>query len=278
MDKELCGKSYELANGHFATCHLPKGHEGRCTGFLTGEMAGTVILWDGKYESEEYQYLKENINKLKGDVKMKKWLLEARLESGMGVNQVKVGELMDGCKSDDECKEIISTLLNAGETKEYKENVFLRLGEFEGATLEDAFNKYFEEFDGDDQNELFFAHQIDAKELASSGCACGGSCGGHSDKTQDEFNFTESDDVVQGSIDSGELFIQEKVVVWKECRYKLKEGATLESVREDLRNGNWRQWDYDSSDMEVITETEEALEGSGTLEVYNRNNVKLGSN
>ena len=179
MDKELCGKSYELANGHFATCHLPKAHEGRCTGFLTGEMAGTVILWDGKYESEEYQYLKENINKLKGDAKMKKWLLEARLESGMGVNQVKVGELMDGCKSDDECKEIISTLLDAGETKEYKENVFLRLGEFEGATLEDAFNKYFEEFDGDDQNELFFMHQIDAKELASSGCACGGSCGGH---------------------------------------------------------------------------------------------------
>ena len=166
-------------------------------------------------------------------MKNRKWLLEVQLEKGTGVNQVKVGELMDGGKTDDECKEIISTLLEAGETREYNENVFLRLGEFEGATKEEAFNNYFEAFDGDDQNELFFMHQIDAVELAVE-CGCGGNCSTSDnmaklkdakdliDSMSNEFKFIADDETIADAIDSGELFIQEKVTAWNETssRYK----------------------------------------------------------
>ena len=122
-------------------------------------------------------------------MKKKKWLLEAQLISGKGVNQVKVGELMGDFKEEnvDEFREAVSTLIEAGETREYNEGVFLRLGEYEGATIEEAYNNYFEAFDGDDHNELFFMNQIEAIELA--GCACGGKCGGHESKE----NGVESD-------------------------------------------------------------------------------------
>lgn len=179
-----CNKQFEFANGYITTaCYLEKGHKGKCSGFVLGNSC----KWDGRYDTEEQEYYghqvhfdtdTEHKSNIEGDIHMKnrKWLLEVHLEKGTGVNQVKVGELMDGSKTDDECKEIISTLLEAGETREYNENVFLRLGEFEGATKEEAFNNYFESFDGDDQNELFFLHQIDAKELAVE-CGCGGNCG-----------------------------------------------------------------------------------------------------
>ena len=116
-------------------------------------------------------------------MKKKKWLLEAQLISGKGVNQVKVGELMGDFKEEnvDEFREAVSALIEAGETREYNEGVFLRLGEYEGDTIEEAYNSYFEAFDGDDHNELFFMNQIEAIELAGCACACGGNCGGHDD-------------------------------------------------------------------------------------------------
>ena len=124
-------------------------------------------------------------------MKNKRWSLEVALLSGVGVNQVKVGELMGDFKEEDteHFNEVVRGLIEQGETKEYSENVVLKLGEFEGETVMDAYTEYFEAFDGDDQNELFFMNQIEALELAGNGCACGGNCGGHESKE----NGVESD-------------------------------------------------------------------------------------
>ena len=115
---------------------------------------------------------------------MKKWLLGTKLISGKGIKQVKVGELMGGDFKEENMDELNvagSNLIEAGETTEYTDNVYLKLGVFEGDTKEDAFGAYVEAFDGDDQNELFFMNQIEALELAGNGCACGVNCGGHDD-------------------------------------------------------------------------------------------------
>ena len=109
-------------------------------------------------------------------MKSKKWSLEVALLSGIGVNQVKVGEVMGDFKEEDTeyFDGVVRDLIEKGDTREYKENVVLKLGEFEGETIEDAYSAYFDAFDGDDQNELFFINQIQAVELAN--CACGGNC------------------------------------------------------------------------------------------------------
>ena len=123
---------------------------------------------------------------------MKKWLLGTKLISGKGIKQVKVGELMGGDFKEENMDELnvaVSNLIEAGETTEYTDNVYLKLGVFEGDTKEDAFGAYVGAFDGDDQNELFFMNQIEALELAGNGCACGGNCGGHESKE----NGVESD-------------------------------------------------------------------------------------
>ena len=124
---------------------------------------------------------------------MKKWLLQTKILSGKGLNQVKVKELMDGNFNEENIDELnvaVSTLIEAGETKEYTDNVYLKLGVFEGENKEGAFGAYVDAFNGDDQNELFFMHQIEALELAgsgcSSGCSCGGKCSGHTDEAERE--------------------------------------------------------------------------------------------
>ena len=55
------------------------------------------------------------------------------------------------------------------------------------------------------------------------------------------------------------------------------EGATLESVKTHLTNSTWGGL-WEPKHTEVIEETEEGVAGAGTLEVYNRNMVKLGNN
>lgn len=248
--------------------------------------------------------LDENVN-IEGEYQMKnrKWLLEVGLEKGTGVNQVKVGELMNGGKTDDECKEIISTLLEAGETKEYTENVFLRLGEFEGATKEEAFNNYFESFNGDDQNELFFMHQINAVELSVE-CGCGGNCSNnareakaliesmsdeqvsqyidgeidrHGNKIRGDFTFTVDDGKLEDTIGSKNLYVQEKVAVWKETRYRLRDSDTLETVKDSLVKGSWSE-EWTAENSEYIENTEDYISGGSTIEVYDRNGGKLGGN
>ena len=119
---------------------------------------------------------------------MKKWLLGTKLISGKGIKQVKVGELMGGDFKEENMDELnvaVSNLIEAGETTEYTDNVYLKLGVFEGDTKEDAFGAYVEAFDGDDQNELFFMNQIESLELAGNGCACGGNCGVNESKEND---------------------------------------------------------------------------------------------
>jgi hypothetical protein len=120
---------------------------------------------------------------------MKKWLLQTKLLSGKGLKQVKVRELMKGDFNEENIDELnvaVSTLIEAGETKEYTDNVYLKLGVFEGENKDDAFGAYADAFSGDDQNELFFMNQIEALELASSGCNCGGKCSGHIDDAERE--------------------------------------------------------------------------------------------
>ena len=125
---------------------------------------------------------------------MKKWLLETKLISGKGIKQVKVGELMSGDFKEENMDELnvaVSNLIEAGETTEYTDNVYLKLGVFEGATKEAAFGAYVDAFDGDDHNELFFMNQIEALELASNGCACGGNCGHDSKENDGESDSNE---------------------------------------------------------------------------------------
>ncbi len=120
---------------------------------------------------------------------MKKWLLQTKILSGKGLNQVKVKELMKGGFSEENIDELnvaVSALIEAGETKVYTDNVYLKLGVFEGENKEGAFGAYVDAFNGDDQNELFFMHQIEALELAGSGCSCGGKCSGHTDEAERE--------------------------------------------------------------------------------------------
>ena len=149
-------------------------------------------------------------------MKNKKWSLEVALLSGIGVNQVKVGEVMGDFKDED--KEyfdgVVRDLIAKGDTREYKENVVLKLGEFEGETIEDAYSAYFDAFEGDDQNELFFMNQINAVELAS--CACGGNCSSNNmDKLKeskallDSMTDEQRMDYLNGDIPTKIRFVEE---------------------------------------------------------------------
>lgn len=215
---------------------------------------------------------------------MKKWLLQTKILSGKGLNQVKVKELMKGGFSEENIDELnvaVSTLIEAGETKEYTDNVYLKLGVFEGENKEGAFGAYVDAFNGDDQNELFFMHQIEALELAGGGCSCGGKCSGHIDESKEEQFILESDGIanLESAIARGELFVREKVSVWTERRYKIEGDATPESLVEDLNSKAWRHWNYDSKDTEeYLDDTQEPIDGAGTLEVYTANNGRIGGN
>ena len=56
-----CNKTYEFANGHTTTgCVLPKGHKGDCKGFIIG--MGCECRWDGRYDTEEQEYYKNQVN------------------------------------------------------------------------------------------------------------------------------------------------------------------------------------------------------------------------
>jgi hypothetical protein len=250
---------------------------------------GHQCTWDGRYDTEEQEYKghqvhfdvdleEKTINK--GEENMKKWLLQTKLLSGKGLKQVKVRELMKGDFNEENIDELnvaVSTLIEAGETKEYTDNVYLKLGVFEGENKDDAFGAYADAFSGDDQNELFFMNQIEALELASSGCNCGGKCSSNGGDMNNEFRFVANDETIAEAIDSGELFIQEKITAWNETRVKLKETDTLESVKAQLLEGGYSsEWEVKSREM--IPESEEFMEGEGTFVVTNRNNVKLGGN
>lgn len=239
-----------------------------------------------RYDEDTYNITNGGV---KG-MKKKKWLLEAQLISGKGVNQVKVGELMGDFKEEnvDEFREAVSTLIEAGETREYNEGVFLRLGEYEGATIEEAYNSYFEAFDGDDHNELFFMNQIEAIELA--GCACGGKCGtgDNTDKLAESkalldsvydtgILLTADDSVIEEIVNGGDIYVQEKIAMWKESRYKFNEGATVDSVKADLTSGEWAS-KWERKDWSMVEETEEGVVGAGTFELYDRHNKKIGGN
>ena len=241
-------------------------------------------------------------------MKNKRWSLEVKLLSGIGVNQVKLSALMGDFKEEDEnyFNESIRGLIEAGEVKEYKENVVLKLGEFEGSTKEEAYGNYFESFDGDDQNELFFMNQVEAIELAVP-CGCGGNChtADNLDKLREGMKLIDAMteehrmDYLNGSIPSlldrpikvdntqalndainrGEVTAIKKVSVYKEARYKIQEGSTIESVLDDLNSGKWRSWERDAKDTETYLEdTEEDLYGEGTVELYTTNNSKIGNN
>jgi hypothetical protein len=84
---------------------------------------------------------------------------------------------------------------------------------------------------------------------------------------------------LESAISRGELFVREKVTVWTERRYKIKGDATPESLVDDLNNGDWRHWDYDSRDTEeYLDDTQEPINGAKTLEVYTANNERIGGN
>lgn len=225
-------------------------------------------------------------------MKNKKWSLEVKLLSGTGVNQVKLGALMGDFKEeeDDYFNESVRSLIDAGEVREYKENVVLKLGEFEGSTKEEAYGNYFESFDGDDQNELFFMNQVEAIELAVP-CGCGGNChtADNLDKLNGVGNIIESlsnpkfevtnEQALSDAISRGELIVNEKVSVWKDVCYKIKEGATPESVVDDINSGKWVEWEYNAKDASSYIEgTEEPIGVAGTLEIYTSNGSKIGNN
>ena len=214
-------------------------------------------------------------------MKNKRWSLEVKLLSGVGVNQVKLSALMGDFKEEDEnyFNESVRGLIEAGDVREYNENVVLKLGEFDGATKEEAYENYFESFTGDDHNELFFMNQIEAIELAVP-CGCGGNCG--KDVTEDfkevKFEVT-NEEALSSAISRGEIIVNEKVTIWKDSCYRLKEDATSETVLADLKSGKWREWDYSSKDVcSYIDETEDVIGASGTLELYTANGSKIGGN
>ena len=131
-------------------------------------------------------------------------------------------------------------------------------------------------------------NQIEAIELA--GCACGGKCGtGNNmaklaeskaslDSAYDTgISLTADDSVIEEIVNGGDIYVQEKIAMWKESRYKFNEGATVDSVKADLTSGEWAS-KWERKDWSMVDETEEGVAGSGTFELRDRHNKKIGGN
>ena len=201
------------------------------------------------------------------DLGKSSWLLYAPITSGKSADQVNIRQLM----GDGNCS-LLSALddtIDSGKYTTHTDSVTLMLGEFNGANEDEAYRNYMNEAEMlGTSDSSFYKEQVVFKKLAQP-------------SLEDEVKFTLDSSInsLESAISRGELFVREKVEVWIESRYKIKSDATPRSLLADLNSGEWRQWEYDAKDTEVyLDETQEPVEGSGSLEVYTANNERIGGN
>lgn len=106
-----------------------------------------------------------------GVTRLKRWLLHAKLERGVGVSQIRVAVLMDGRNAFvDDFNEVMQDVLSLIDgTQEYDSNVFLRLGVFEGNTEFEAYLNYTKLFDGSNKDSMVWMAQVQFDEIQTSG-------------------------------------------------------------------------------------------------------------
>lgn len=201
------------------------------------------------------------------DLGKSNWLLYAPISSGKSADQVNVRQLMGSGNYG-----LLSALddtIDSGEYATHNDNVTLLLGEFNGANEDEAYRNYMYKAEMLGISDLsFYKEQVVFKELAPPALT-----------NEARFVLDSSIDSLESAISRGELFVREKVEVWIESRYKIKPDATPQSLIADLNSGEWRQWDYDARDTETyLDDTQEVIEGDGTLEVYTANNERIGGN
>jgi hypothetical protein len=200
------------------------------------------------------------------DLGKAKWMLYAPISSGTSANQVSIRQLM--CDGNCSLLSAIDTIIDSGKETVHNNNVALILGEFNGANEDEAYRNYMnyaKELGID--NASYYKEQIVFKGIAKP------------ELTKSKFTLDSSMTGLESAISRGELFVREKVTIWTERRYKIKGDVTPESLVDDLNNGDWRHWDYDSRDTEeYLDDTQEPINGAKTLEVYTANNERIGGN
>ena len=201
------------------------------------------------------------------DLGKSNWLLYAPISSGMSADQVNVRQLMGSGNYG--LMSALDDTIDSGKYATHNDNVTLLLGEFNGANEDEAYRNYMNKAEMlGISDSSFYKEQVVFKELAPPALT-----------NEARFVLDSSIDSLESVISRGELFVREKVEVWIESRYKIKPDATPDSLLADLNSGDWRQWDYDAKDTETyLDDTQEVIEGAGTLEVYTANNERIGGN